>query len=352
MCHRISKMKNTKSFGIFNLIGLSLLVLILLLVTPLGIMGVKAKESPNENNGAPIVLEIWNIDTFAGGNISKKDFLDMVSKSFESHHKSVYIKTTNMSIEEFNYAISDGKRPDLISFGYGVGAVVSPHLKELNINCESIKKEVALSGVLDSRQYAIGYLMGGYGFFTTEEKLASASKLSEVDLSKEYMHCGYEVNLRKSQKHIYGLCIAKSNFICSNNCLDEVVENEIYRAEDEYNAYLDFLGLNKSTILLGTQRDLVRLENKISNGSLNGLVFMPSSKYNDLIQYIGIVRDSNNSKFEKAQEFIEFLISENSQKLLVDSGMFSTTLSNLYESGNFQKFEGVVWSIQNIPCVF
>ena len=345
------QMGKVNKFGILNLIGLTVLVLVLMLVAPIGVMGSRKNLHKVDGENKQMVLELWNIDTFAGGSISKKDFLEKVSVIFESSHSGVYINCKNMTLEEFSYAVGDNKKPDLISFGFGAGNSVKPLLQPLDIMCDNVKQEVKLSGISNGEQYAVGYLMGGYSFFTTAEKLASTTK-EDIVLSKDYYTCGYDISLRKSKKHVYGLCVSNSNYLSPLRCIEKVIDDEIYIADDEYNAYLDFLGLNKSTILLGTQRDLVRLENKIENGSLSDLIMEPVARYNDLIQYVGLVNSEKEENLLYAKEFIEFLICESSQRLLKDSGLFSVVVKDLYDNATFKNLENVVWSVINIPCVF
>ncbi len=298
------------------------------------------------------VIELWNVDTFSGGSISKSDYLNNVARLFENSNKGLYINIKNMSIEEFNLALSSSKKPALISFGYGVGGAIKELLTPLSVNTSSLKAEIKNAGVADGSQYAIGYVMGGYAFYSTSEKLSDALKENTIILSSEFENCGYDKTLKKSTKHIYGLIYGESKYISPQNCIQTANASEICMSVDDYNAYVDFISLNKATILLGTHRDLVKLKGKLERESIQDLLIEPVSTYNDLVQFIGVVKEQNEQVDKYATKFIEYLMSESSQKFLAGSGMFSTTIQSLYSDDEFSQIESAVWGCTNVPNVF
>lgn len=56
----------------------------------------------------------------------------------------------------------------------------------------------------------------------------------------------------------------------------------------QYEAYEKFLTGNNHTVLLGTQRDIYRLTNRIEQGRLGECVFEPLGGFTDLVQYIAV----------------------------------------------------------------
>ncbi|MBP3630961.1 MAG: hypothetical protein J6J23_05685 [Clostridia bacterium] len=349
-------MKGSKPFGIFNLIALSLLVLVLIGISTLPMLKIEKRNNSvkhlESDNNMQAIIEVWNVDTFSGGNISKTDYLNKVARLFENANKGLYINVRNMSVDEFVLAKESGKLPSVISFGYGVGSVVRDLLTPLNNVPLGMNAEVKNSGIAENTQLAVGYAMGGYAYFSTSEKLSEASNNNDITFSKDFVNCGFNKTLRKSTKHIYGLAYGKNSYISPMKCLAVENSSEILESPDDYNAYIDFISLNKATILLGTQRDLVKLKGKLDRGAIQDLLIEPVASYNDLIQYVGVVK-GNNEQFDKlAKLFIETLLCESSQKLLSESGLFSTTIPHLYADSYFSLIEDAVWSCKNIPKVF
>lgn len=345
-----------KSFGILNLIALSLVVLVLIGISSLSAFEIE-KNRLDGNFGSSEaslqgVIEVWNVDTFPGGNISKTDYLNSVARKFEASNRGVYVCIKNMTIEEFSLAIEEGRRPSIVSFGHGIGDTVKSMLAEIDFDCEAVKSEVLNSAKVDGKLLAIGYTMGSYAFFSTTEKLLNASKDNTISLADNFETCGYNLELKKKTKHVYGLCYGKSEFTSPADCLSGRALGEVYVSSDEYNAYVDFISLNMSTILLGTQRDLVKLSGKLERGMISDLIVEPICTYNDLIQYAGIVSGQDELYNEYSKLFVEFLICESSQKMLEGSGMFSTTINNLYENAYFKSLEEASWVVTTIPNVF
>ena len=349
-------MKETKKFGILNLIALSLLVLILIAISTLPMLKIendtdklKHLESEASMQG---VIDLWNVDSFSGGSISKSDYLEQVARKFEIQNKGLYINIQNMTVDEFSLAIASGKRPAMISFGYGLGELVKDLLAPLEIDLSAVKSEIKNAGMVENNQLAVGYLMGGYAYFSSSEKLSDASKDNSIKLSSEFVNCGYDKKLRKSVKHIYGLVYGKSNYISPQNCIENGLVSEICEAPSDYDAYVDFVSLNNATVLLGTQRDLVKLKGKLERGMVQDLLIEPVVNFNDLVQFIGAVKDQEEQVVNYSKFFMEFLLCDDSQKQLAGSGLFSTTISSLYPEDEFGLMEKAVWECKNIPNVF
>ena len=335
---------------------MSILVLVLLGVSTLA--SIKFQQNKNDISDGPWggkasingIIDVWNIDTFSGGSISKCDYLNSVARKFESANKGLYINIVNMKAEEFELATKANKKPVLISFGYGIGESAFNMLKPIEVKDYKIKEEVLNSGKVNDEVFAVGYLMGAYCYFSTTEKLESASKNNNISLASDYRGCAYDKQLRKKVKHIYGLGFGKNTFLNPEQCIDSC--EEVYESVDDYNAYVDFISLNKFTILLGTHRDFVKLQGKYERGDISDLIVEPVQSFNNLIQYIGITNGQDENRELYAKRFVDFLICESSQKMLESSGMFSTLLPNIYQDEMLSKVENAVWSIKNIPRVF
>ena len=102
---------------------------------------------------------------------------------------------------------------------------------------------------------------------------------------------------------------------------------------------------DKKVQLLGTGRDLFRINNLNSIGRTNAMI-TPIDTYTDLIQYLGIV---NSNKI--TQKFISLALSDTYQNTLVDYSLFSSKYNKIYNSGIYNDMEDAIFSC-SIPRVF
>lgn len=349
------KEKNNK-FNIFNLLALCLLVLVLMVTPTMVIYKYNNQKDIEENffgeaSELQGVLTVWNIDTFEGGNISKTDLLERVGRIFENAHKGLYVAIKNMTPEEAKLKLAVGELPDAVSFGMGLGNMFKPYLTNLNFS-NKIRSVVAESGTCDGGLLAAGYVMGCYALFSTEEKLVNAGKAVETNLTSSFLACGYTKTLRSKTKTVFSLNYGESDFICPQKSLGVVTGENVLVSASQYDAYVDFVNFNKSTILLGSQRDFIKLANKQQLGKISGLKVEPVCGYNDLVQYIGVIKTDNELRLRYARYFAEMLTSETGQREIEGSGMFSTSLTGLYADDGLRALEEAAVGSDDIPNAF
>ena len=344
-----------QKFGIFRLLALCALVGVLMVAPPLFSTVAKnnkitGQELWGEKSEYQGVLEIWNVDTFSGASMSKTDYLNAIARSFESENKGVYVCVKNLKVEEFKIALGEGKRPSIVSFGSGLGSTLKDELSELTI-FDNPRQSILESGMDNGTLKAVGYIMGAYSLFSTSDRLVGLAyeKLSDIALT-----AGITTQTGKNTKHIYSLNYGKSEFLHPEKsiALNLVGSEEVYQSVSDYDAYVDYCIFNKSNILLGNMRDLVRLENKVNKGDMSDIVLEPLVEYNDQIQYLGIINSSSESLNKCASYFVNYVMSESSQLKIANTGLFSTTRTDLYQEGNFRKVEEVIDKVKNIPNVF
>ena len=348
-------MNNEESkFGLIRLMALCLLVVVLMVTPPLLMIKKKTQiitgeELWGEKSEYQGVLEVWNIDTFGGAIISKSDFLELVAREFESNNKGVFVCVKNMKVDEFKIAIGEGRLPNVISFGGGIGKLIEENLECLG-EFNNVNQKVLDSGKSGETLKAVGYIMSMYGLFSTTDKvgvLSENQKLSDVMFTS-----GRDVVKKKSTKHIYSINYGKSEFVHPEMALGENAKDCLI-SEDDYSGYMDFVNFNKSNILLGNMRDMVRLERKVNKGDVSDIIAEPITKYNDLIQYVGLIKQKSETIKKCAELFLNNLLSESVQKEIYKTGLFSTTGENLYDTDeNYKMFEGALDKIENIPNVF
>ncbi len=262
-----------------------MLVLVVSAVVTIFFSAEKLKEeserfSAKEYKG---ILTCWHIDSFEGGKGSRKSFLLKIARSFEKTNVGIYIMVIDHTEKSANEAIARGEYPDMISFGLGVEIKA---ISKLDYD-KSFK-----GGRLGKISYAYPWCEGRYYLVTKEQSLPSEIKIENLVVSKS----DYTLPLT---------ALLEENFIVNN-----------FTIKPPLDAYVDFV-TNKDAWLLGTQRDIIRLENRglsVSAIALDG--------YNDLYQYVSVTANDQTRAYYSNQ-FIKFLLSENSQKKLSEIGMFS-----------------------------
>lgn len=297
------------SFAIFLIIILPIIVIPAIRNTPNTIGYLPNGETSD-------FLELWNIDTFEGGSSSRSVFLEKIAIDFENQNRGVYVIVKNLTKEQAQLQLEQGYEPDMVSFGIGAGDLFVDYLDELS-STYSVKSDLKNGGVYQGKQLAIPWCMGGYVLCSKNE--VDTSKL--LGNTENLIGFGQEstITLKALPSNTY----AKSSIFAS--CLENYTQ---------YQAYQDFL-LNKFEILIGTQRDYFRLQNRISTGSLE-CNFSFLEEYSDLLQWIGVFK--NDKEKTTVNAFIEFLLSPEQQKKLSRLGMFSTNGTKVYDDIEHQEY--------------
>src|SRR5574344_2147620 len=126
-------MKKLKIFAKWFLkVGISTLLIIFLITAPLTLFPNLQSLQANVNKSATFeyegILELWHIETFEGGSVSRANFLEKQAIAFEKKHKGSYIVIESMSLEQFKLNLANGKKPDILSFGIGIGDGITDSL--------------------------------------------------------------------------------------------------------------------------------------------------------------------------------------------------------------------------------
>lgn len=262
------------------------------------------------------ILELWHIDTFEGGSRSKINFLENQALKFEKKNTGTFIMCYQMSVEQAKLNLSNGLKPDLVSFGIGMGADLIQSLIPLN-STYNIRDDLINGGMNSGILYALPYMLGGYVL------------VNENDLQ-----------LKNQITQLLGYGGASYNSAIISLALNNIKADNLFSDSyniDSFDAYDKYLS-KKFDILLGTQRDLYRIQNRIDKGNMNARNFEYMTGFSDLIQYIGIC-SLDAIKQEICEKFVEQLFSNDAQSQLVDYNMFSTTGQRLYSSSEFANLE-------------
>ena len=354
-------MRNRK-FGVIKLIFLCLVIAVISAVPTLAVAKNKREQMEEILHVEPAsfqgIINIWNVDTFESGSRGKSVFIEDVASEFSAKNRGVYFLVKNIGVDELIQSLLDGNKPDMICFGQGVGEVVKPLLKELNMveNCD-VRQEVLSAGKVGESQLAVGFLMGGYILASTQEKLLDAGVDADVQLSSILNSCGFDTQTKNGVKHTSSIVIGTNNFTLPQMSLKNatgVEVKDIYWSVSPYDAYIDFVAYNKGSILLGTQRDLPKLSGRVAVGKINGIKLEYVSNYTNLIQYVGIVKDTigGEEKFKLMEEFLWFLTSEESQEKTTEIGMVNVLKREYYSGGEFLNLERTLNGNLSVPNVF
>ncbi len=257
-------------------------------------------------NTAPpnsIILELWEIDTFEGGTASRAHFLEKQAYLFQTRTLDTYILVRELSVEQAKTMLEQGATPDLVSFGIGAGDLVQSRAQDLS-DIEGVRADVGAGGIFEGERLAVPWCMGGYLLCaSTQEQLQSDTKIIT----------GYAQNV-------------------PNKALTDVYINRLDTSKfTQYTAYEEYLKNPESTVLLGTQRDFYRLNNRVKNGSLDSISYEYLADFTDLVQYIAVTATEERA-ITHAREFVEFLVSSEIQNKLTSIGMFSVNGEAIYNN--------------------
>lgn len=293
------------------------------------------------------VLVVWNIDSFESGTASKSKYIESVAKSFEKQNKGTYVLVRNLSEYKCLSLLQKGEVPDLFSCSYAVAKKIRDHVVPFsNFDDIEIDKKLLEAGKVENELMALAWARGIYCLITTSEKLSLAGKTLENGqrLSSIALTSNYVIKKKDSEKKVASLCygaggvllpqIAFSTYTDSGLeflSTDIVPENSV--SCSQYSAYASFLA-GESTILLGTQRDIARMENRVKNGKASDLIYEPLYSKCDLVQFCLIGKTENNLRQTYAESFARSLVSKKQQVQIEAVGMIPVCSGlNPYSSG-------------------
>ena len=303
----------------------SILVIAFLIISPFSLFGKIDSLNYNINKEYKFdfsgVLTLWNVDTFEGGTKSRAGFLENRALEFEKQNKGVYINIQNLSPQELELNLNSGKKPNMITFGIGVGEKIFDNL----INFSSsfgVRDDLIQSAKQNNELKAIPIMLGGYTLISNKELISGKNILESLKTSKN-------PNLIFSSKDY-------NNPLLALFVNDLMLEKQEVLNLDSFDAYDKFIN-QKFCAMLGTQRDFYRCKNRENNNKMQ-CEYNLLGGFSDLIVYASIF-----SSFEKAESvcknFVEYLTCEYSQQKLEQIGMFSV-LNNIKSTDEDYKLFG------------
>ena len=238
------------------------------------------------------ILTLWQIDTFEGGINSRQDFLMRAALLFEKTHKGALVSVVNHTEQSAEESLGKGIIPDMLSYGTGVDFAAG--------YCKELKGVLKFAGgEYGGKYYAVPWCRGGY--YLISKNILTDSPIEKLIISKGGYNNPYT-------------SLALGNI--------KAAEYEVKEPLAAYTAFLS--GMNKGEVLLGTQRDIFRLNRR-------GIetVSAPLSEFSDIYQYVSVF-SSDAKRYSLCSDFIDCLLSDGAQEKLNSIGMCSVTISGLY----------------------
>ncbi len=268
-----------------------------------------------------VIMELWEIDTFEGGSASRDNFLQKRAYEYQKLNTNVYILVKNYSPKQALNMLEQGIQPDMFSFGIGMGEYIRPMLATLDTDFK-VRQSLLKGGIFNEMQLAIPWCMGGYVLCSQDETLSK-----DIDMSNFNIILGGEYNIP--------------------NLASKFDDKKLIWQDTQYQAYNTFL--HSKDILLGTQRDFFRLNNKCRMGVLDNINYKYLGDYTDLVQYISIVK-TKDQIVNEGIGFIKYLTSTPIQQKLNNIGMFGVSDITIYtnEYSDFEKTLQNELKVQNV----
>ena len=287
----------------FSIISIILMCVLGIYVCFFAIKKARNYEIYSEPSVETKIYTVWHIETFEGGGKARIDYLKTVARTIEKENAGILFMIKQINPENLGSELNSSK-PDIISFGFGVGQVILPYLINLE-QTYNVREELVESGMFNNFLYALPYIVSGY------------AEIKHTELANEF-YCGIN-NYTKPENIYYNLNLTPS------------------KTESQFDAYKHFV-YNKKAFLLGTARDVFRVNNLNNIGRTNAII-KPVDSYSDLIQYIGLcLSDSITNKF------VELLLSRDNQLSLVNYSLFSALHNKIYNLGIYNDIENAIFN--------
>ncbi len=367
----MKKIKNLKSVLFRTFVVVLVIVMIVFLPT------VKLKQNQDLENIYGVflgnkskyqgILEIWNIDSFEGGNKSKTSLLNEITKEYQKTNKGVYFMVRNLTENESLSLAKNGEIPDLISCSYGVAEKLKSYIQRYS-NFDDSNFENGAKTLMNSNDAAVAipWCKGAYFLISTRDKLerAKVENTDKVKLSSIVFSSGYVVNGKKNDRIVYSLAAGGYKYLMPQTAFKTYTNREVdlvskyscgenLNNKTPYTAYCEFVADN-SVILLGTQRDFFRMKNREVCGKVSDLIVEQVFGFTDLIQFMMLGKNLSGEKRTVAEDFVKFLTGEKAQNIILKSGLFSVInlASNDDKMGTMQNIIPQNFSDYVAPKVF
>ena len=147
----------------FKILSVILIVAISFYVLTFGLKKAKNYQILKGETKQQTIYSIWHVETFEGGGKPRVDYLKTIARNMEKENDQVLFMIKQISPEKLKNELEVSK-PDIISFGFGVGDLVLPYLAHQE-NTFDVRDELIDCGSFNKKFYAVPYLVSGYAIF-------------------------------------------------------------------------------------------------------------------------------------------------------------------------------------------
>ncbi len=294
----------------FKILSVVLIGTISIYVLMFGMKRARNYEILKGDEKQQTIYTIWHVETFEGGGKARIDYLKTIARNMEKEDNQILFMIKAVDPEKLSAELEVSK-PDIISFGFGVGEIILPYLNTQE-NTFDVRDELIESGSFNRKFYAVPYIVSGYAMFNH--------------------------SMQASEFHV-----GTNNYTAPQNIYSSL-NLQPKENESQYEAYKEFV-YDKNVQLLGTGRDLFRI-NSLNNIGRTNAIINPINTYTDLIQYLGVINSNKTT-----QNFIRLALSESYQNTLVQYSLFSSKYNKLYHDGIYNDMEDAIMSC-TVPNVF
>lgn len=333
---------------IFKILPYFLLIIILIGVPIFVFPNLKKDYKPKSQ--AQGVLTMWHIESFEGGGYNRHQFLLKQMIELEKKNPGLFVSIQTLTKAQALDQLSQGILPDLVSFGTGAGDIFEPYAQEYEGRL-NIKQEFIKSGSKEKLK-AVAFMTGGY-MLACNLELAKAMGIDTGNkLIDNIFKEGQVYNKGKSVR--YTLTSARESNLPLAAVLKSTSgvfkQNSYFEAQTQLDAYNVFTSQN-AAILLGTQRDLNRIINRINQNNMFECDFTYLSGYTDLVQYLAITAKDEQER-QRARLVIEHLTSPSAQHEVAQTGMLSVDGANYHTNELLKKMQDAINQKLIIPNAF
>lgn len=339
-------MNKIQKFGVFvlkRIVPLCLVVILLLFVPTLSVpadgnLSLIYNVFVGQKSKYQGVVEVWNIDTFESGSSSKTSLLNSAAAMFQKENKGLYVMIRNVTENECLNMLKDGQKPDVFSCSYGVAEKIYDYVDVLNERDFNLHPNFMDAGRDEKGLFkAAAWCAGSYYLISTKANLEKAGVNFEGDVSllDLALKLGYEKTSKKNKTVVYSLEFGMGGYLSPQTSLlayNETGELSILPQsfskenllQTSYSAYCRFVA-GKSVVLLGTSKDVERMNNRLKQGRISDLIVFPLTKFTDLVQFAFVSVGEDDVKNEYKQKFVQFLTTQKFQKTVALSNHLTVT---------------------------
>ena len=279
----------------------------------------------------PGVVRLWHIKSWETGQSNGMQWLKSAVASYEKKYPGMYIEVEGMTVQEAQERLQKGEKPDLYSFP--LGFVPPGELCPIQAP-ETIRASFLKTGQQQGQQLALPYMMGGYALIVNRSKFIDHQLLlpSDEDWTAESVHDAL-VELSDDGKNTV-LGYDEEYYMLPGAALllyagENITDGSPVKTENAYNTFFS----QELGILIGTQKAVTSLRD-ISVGIGPDIEILGLGGYTDMVQYVAVSRDENDTKNECCIRFAQYLCNNAQQRKLERLNVFPVTQVDIYKDND------------------